>query len=79
MPKYTVELTTTVYVVASVEADSAIEAKRLVRDIAPQDCGSSLDMDFEHGSVESCDTRDHGWIVHDVISRTTRHSYQPRR
>ena len=70
MPKYTykVELTTTVYVVAEVEADSATEARRLAGDIAPQDCGNSLDMDFDHGSIESCDTRDHGWIVHDVTS-----------
>ena len=70
MPIYTVELTTTVYVVAEVEADNAIEARRLAGDIAPQDCGSSLDMDFRDGrvTVESCDTRDQDWIVHDVTS-----------
>ena len=68
MPIYTVELTNTVYVVASVNADNAIEARKLAQDMEPQDCGSSLDMDFDHGSVESCDTRDQDWIVHNVTS-----------
>ena len=65
MSKYTVELKTTVYVMVEVEADDADEAKDLALGVEPQDCGSSLDMDFMDGrvTVESCDTRDTGFWV----------------
>ena len=66
MSKYTVEMTTTVYVMVEVEADDADEAKDLALGVEPQDCGSSLDMDFRDGAVESCDTRDTGFRVHSV-------------
>ena len=65
MGKYTVEMKTTVYVMVEVEADDADEAKDLALGVEPQDCGSSLDMDFMDGrvTVESCDTRDTGFRV----------------
>ena len=68
MSKYTVEMTTTVYVMVEVEADDAAEAKDLALGVEPQACGSSLDMDFMDGrvTVESCDTRDTGFRVHSV-------------
>lgn len=66
MGKYNVEMTTTVYVVVTVEADDADEAKGLALGVEPQGCGNSLDMDFDNGTVESCDTRDTGFRVHSV-------------
>ena len=64
MGKSTVELKTIVYVVVTVEAGDADEAKDLALGVEPQDCGSSLDMDFDNGTVESCDTRDTGfWVL----------------
>ena len=66
MSKYNVEMTTTVYVVVTVEADDADKAKDLALGVEPQDCGSSLDMDFDNGTVESCDTRGDEFRVRSV-------------
>jgi len=68
MSKYNVEMTTTVYVVVTVEAGDADEAKDLALGVESQDCGSSLDMDSMDGrvTVKSCDTRDTGYWMHSV-------------
>ena len=67
MPLYDVEMSTTVYLVVRVEADSNAEAKLLAtRDLHPQGSTDSLEFDFDHGTVESCDTRDSEITAHSV-------------
>ena len=61
--EYTVQISTTVYMEVLVEANS--EAHDLAGEVEPQDCGNSLEFDFNHGSVTSCWT-DIGFKVHDV-------------